>query len=136
MVPKRVLRPERLRRIPRQFSWIDQRLVRERYVQRCDAPALALYLLLLTVGDDKGLSYYGEATLCRLLSIPPARVRQARQDLIDVGLIAYEAPLYQVLSLDPPPAPRVAQPHTAQGHLAAMRAQLAGRGEPNDGAGP
>ncbi len=30
MPHKRVLRPDRLRRVPPQFSWIDQRLVRDR----------------------------------------------------------------------------------------------------------
>ncbi len=99
---KRVLRPDRLRRIPPQFSWIDQRLVRERFIERCDAPALALYLFLLTVSDAQGLSYYADATLCRLLSMTAQRLAQARADLIRTGLIAYERPLYQVLSLDPP----------------------------------
>ena len=70
MPRKRVLRPERLRRVPAQFSWIDQRLVREGYLERCDVQALALYLLLVTVADAQGLSYYGDTTVCRLLSIP------------------------------------------------------------------
>ena len=29
---KRVLCPERLRKVPEQFSWIDQRLVRDRHI--------------------------------------------------------------------------------------------------------
>jgi hypothetical protein len=103
---KRVLRPERLRRVPAQFSWIDQRLVRDGHIERCDVHALALYLLLVTVADAQGLSYYGEATLARLLSTPTVRVRQARGDLIRLELIAYTRPLYQVLALDPPPPPR------------------------------
>jgi hypothetical protein len=103
---KRVLRPERLRQVPAQFSWIDQRLVREGYLARCDAHALALYLFVVTVADSQGLSYYGEATLCRILSMPPSRLHQARADLIRAGLLAYEAPLYQVLSLTPAPPPR------------------------------
>ena len=68
MPRKRVLRPDRLRRVPPQFSWIDQRLVRERHIERCDVPALALYLVLVIVADSQGLSYYGEASLGRLLS--------------------------------------------------------------------
>jgi hypothetical protein len=60
MLPKRVLRPDRLRRVPAQFSWIDQRLVREGYIRRCGHAALALYLFLLTVADREGLSYYAE----------------------------------------------------------------------------
>ena len=44
MPVKRVLRAERLRRVPTQFSWIDQRLVREGHVERCGVDALGLYL--------------------------------------------------------------------------------------------
>lgn len=107
MIIKRVLRPERLRRVPTQFSWVDQRLVRDGYLERCDAPALALYLLLVTVADAQGLSYYGDAAICRLLSLEPPRLQRARRDLVSVGLLAYQRPLYQVLALDrpaPPPA--------------------------------
>ena len=51
MVIKRVLCPERVRKIPPQFSWVDHRLVRDRHIARCDAQALALYLFLVTVAD-------------------------------------------------------------------------------------
>ena len=126
MVIKRVLRPEQLRRVPPQFSWVDQRLVRDGYLGRCDAAALALYLLLVTVADARGLSYYGDATICRLLGLEPQRLERARRDLIGVGLIAYERPLYQVLALDqpsPPPArERGVQP--LQRGLHRLQAQL------------
>ena len=39
---KRLLVPSRMRRVPRQFSWVDQRLVRDRYIARCNPEALAL----------------------------------------------------------------------------------------------
>jgi hypothetical protein len=102
MTLKRVLCPERLRQIPAQFSWVDHRLVRERYIERCDPPAMALYLFLVTVGDEQGLSYYSDATLVRGLSMTATRLSQARSDLVRIGLIAYQCPLYQVLSLDRP----------------------------------
>ena len=57
MVTKRLLRPERRRRLPAHFSWIDHRLVRERHLERCGPDAGALYLFLLTVADAEGLSY-------------------------------------------------------------------------------
>jgi len=124
MPHKRVLRPERLRQVPPQFSWIDQRLVRNRRLEQCDAQALALYLVLVTVADAKGLSYYGEAGLTRLLSMPAARLSQARADLIRLDLIAYERPLYQVLSLDLPPVARVHGMHSLERGLAQLRATL------------
>lgn len=102
MLAKRILCPERLRRIPRGFSWIDHRLVREGYLRRADAKAWALYLVLVTVGDEHGLSYYAEATLGALLSLELAEVAAARRQLEQAGLIVYEPPFYQVLALDPP----------------------------------
>ena len=102
MVTKRLLRPERLRAVPNQFSWLDHRLVRERHLDRCSTDALALYLFLVTVADAKGLSFYGDASVCARLGLEAAQLDAARQALIDADLIAYEAPLYQVLSLDRP----------------------------------
>jgi len=92
---------------------------------RCDVQALALYLVLVTVADAQGLSYYGEASLTRLLSMPAARLVQARADLIRLDLIAYERPLYQVLSLDPPAAARVHGMRVVERGLAQLRATLA-----------
>ena len=101
---KRLLCPPRLRHVPRQFSWIDQRLLREGYFERAGgAGALALYLLLVSAADAQGLSYYSERTTARLLALPESEVRAARRALQSAGLIAYEAPLYQVLSLEPTP---------------------------------
>jgi hypothetical protein len=104
---KRVLCEQRLRHIPAQFSWIDQRLVFEGHLARCDAPAAALYLFLLTVADVRGLSYWGDARVARLLSATDAGLVRARADLLRLGLIAYERPLYQVLALDRPAPPSV-----------------------------
>jgi len=102
---KRVLCEQRLRHIPAQFSWIDQRLVFEGHLARCDAHAAALYLFLLTVADAQGLSYWGDARVMRMLSTTSARLARAREDLLRLGLIAYERPLYQVLALDAPAPP-------------------------------
>ena len=100
---KRLLLPSRVRRIPAQFSWIDQRLVRDHHIERADCTALALYLFLLTVADAQGLSYYADASIGQRLTLRPERVAAARAGLVRAGLIAYEAPLYQVLALDPTP---------------------------------
>ena len=74
MVSKRVLCRERLRRVPEHFSWVDHRLVRDEHIQRVSTEALALYLLLVTVADAEGLSYYADATAARLLSLTPGAV--------------------------------------------------------------
>jgi hypothetical protein len=100
-VIKRVLCPERLRHVPPQFSWIDHRLVRDRHIAGRSVEALALYLFLVTVADGQGLSYYSDAGIGKLLPLDGSMLARARQELIRSRLIAYERPLYQVLSLDP-----------------------------------
>jgi hypothetical protein len=115
MKTKRLLCPQRLRRVPHQFSWIDQRLVREGHIARCGGvQAIALYLLLVTVADSQGLSYYSDKTAARLLCISEEQLRQARLGLLQAGLIAYEAPLYQVLSLEPTLSSEQSAPRTGQ----------------------
>jgi len=99
-IKKRVLCPERLRQVPPQFSWVDQRLVRQRYVQRCDHAALALYLVLVTVADAQGLSYYSDESLERMLRLDHAGLSLARSQLCEAGLVFYQKPLYQVLALE------------------------------------
>jgi hypothetical protein len=98
-VSKRVLDIRRVREVPEQFSWIDHRLVREHLIERGDVGAWALYLVLVCVADAQGLSYYGDASLCRRLHLSLDRLAKARRDLVALDLIAYEPPLYQVLSL-------------------------------------
>ena len=104
MTIKRILSEQRLRRLPARFSWVDQRLVFDAHLQRCDASAAALYLVLVTVADAQGLSYWGDARLGQLLHMSAERLGRAREDLVSAGLIAYERPLYQVLALDAPAA--------------------------------
>lgn len=101
MCPKRLLCPERLRRVPRQFSWIDQRLVSQRHIGHLSPLGQGLYLFLVTVCDGQGLSYYGDKNLCQILGMDPGALARSREQLKDCGLIAYEKPLYQVLSLGP-----------------------------------
>ena len=118
-ISKRVLHPERLRQIPEHFSWIDHRLVRDRHIERADVSCWALYLFLVTVADECGLSYYADASLCRQLHLDPRQLARARADLIGLDLIAFDPPLYQVLSLE--------TPIPVAGRLARLHAILEGR---------
>ena len=116
MMTKKILRPDRLRQVPAQFSWIDQRLVRENFLRHADPAAWALYLVLVTVADAQGLSYYSDASLSRLLKLDPLPLAQARQQLVRADLVAYQKPLAQVLALPvaavaaAPTGARVGQP--------------------------
>ena len=125
-IKKRVLCPERLRKVPPQFSWVDQRLVRERYIDRLSHEACALYLFLVTVADAQGLSYYAERTLSERLSMSLTQLHQARQALITQRLLAYRRPLYQVLAVETPP-PAAApdrEPHDDRVDLHAVFEQI------------
>lgn len=101
MIQKRLIRPDRLRQVPPSFNWVDHRLVRDHYIERCDCTALALYLFLVTVSDVQGLSFYADAGICRRLKIDPLQLSTARKQLEQAGMIAFRKPLYQVLSLEP-----------------------------------
>mgnify|MGYP000337451413 CR=1 FL=1 len=100
MVEKRPICPQRIRTIPKTFSWLDHRLVRDQYIDRLSHAEAALYLFLVTVADVQGLSYYAERTISQRLGMDPLTIQKARSGLIRTGLIAYQKPLYQVLALD------------------------------------
>lgn len=100
MVQKHPICPQRKRKVPKQFSWLDHRLVREHYIDRLSHRASALYLFLVTVADAGGLSYYSDRTLSQRLAIDEHGLSEARLELVNNDLIAYKKPLYQVLSLD------------------------------------
>jgi hypothetical protein len=110
---KRPISLAKLRKVPQQFSWVDQRLVRERHIDQLSHAACALYLFLVTVADAQGLSYYADRSLCQRLAMTAPELHQARQVLITQGLVVYHRPFYQVLALDA--APSGATPSAATG---------------------
>jgi hypothetical protein len=110
MKTKPILCPERLRHVPAQFSWIDQRLVRDRHIRGRTPRALALYLFLCVVADAQGVSYYSDETTRSMLSFSSEELGAARAELVAAGLIAHRCPFYQVLSLEPGTAGSVARP--------------------------
>jgi len=99
---KRVLCRERIRQVPRTFSWIDHRLVRDGHINRCSHEALALYLFLVTVADAEGLSFYSDTKLGGMLNMGLSVLISTRRELCEAELIVFRRPLYQVLSLDDP----------------------------------
>ena len=99
MIEKRLLIPDRVRRPPRDgFSWLDRRFLRD-YAPKLTADALLLYFFLAAVSDRQGLSFYSDATIAVRLRMREAMVVAAREQLLIQDLVAYHAPLTQVLSL-------------------------------------
>jgi len=97
---KTLLDPTGLRRIPSTgFGWIDRGLLRDGWLEQLSQEALLLYLLLVLVSDQRGLSFYGDSTVVRLLKFSHEDLWRARSELLKGGLIAYRHPLYQLLAL-------------------------------------
>lgn len=105
-VEKRLLDPARVRRIRDGFSWIDRRFVRNGLIERLAGEEILLYLFLVAVADARGLSYYGDRRVAATLKIHERDLDAVRRGLVARDLIAYEAPLYQVLELPDPAAQR------------------------------
>jgi len=99
MIHKQILVANRVRRPPRDgWSWIDRRFLRER-AGRLSHEAILLYFFLAAVSDKDGLSFYGDASIAVRLRMPEPAVVAARDELVAEDLVAYRAPLTQVLSL-------------------------------------
>lgn len=130
MISKHPVCPDRVRRVPGQFSWVDHRLVRDGHIERCSHASAALYLFLVTVSDARGLSYYSDASLMKRLGMDAATLEQSRSRLIRLSLVAYKKPIYQVLPLSEPvvektPARKSGTPRA----LGEILRQIAGEGK-------
>lgn len=102
MIQKQVLIPDRVRRPPREgWSWIDRRFLRD-HAPRLTHDAILLYFFLAAVSDKHGLSFYRDTTIAVRLRMDEQAVACAREQLVSEDLVAYRAPLTQVLSLTQP----------------------------------
>ncbi len=112
MAPKkRILLPHRLRRPPAEgWSWIDRRFVRE-HADALSRDAVLSYFFLAAVSDRHGLSYYGDSAVSARLRLEKESVAEAREELLRHDLIAYQAPLYQLLSI---PRSEIRSKHTSE----------------------
>ena len=101
MIPKRLLVPDRVRRPPPEgFSWVDRRFLRD-FAPQLSGDAVFLYFFLAAVSDRQGLSFYNDATLAVRLRVREEAAVAARDELVTHDLIAFQAPLTQVLALPP-----------------------------------
>jgi len=56
----------------------------------CSHAAAALNLFLVTVGDAKGMGYYGDKSIINYLSMIQNTLSDARASLVRIGLIAWQ----------------------------------------------
>ncbi|NLA81030.1 MAG: hypothetical protein GX853_09885 [Chloroflexi bacterium] len=104
MTSKILPRPDMIRRVPRGFGWIDHRFVREGHIRGLSRESLTLYLFLVTVANEAGISWYSEERLRQLTGLDSGSLSSARRELSSFSLVAYDRPVYQVLEL--PRCPR------------------------------
>ena len=145
VVTREPIQPKRVRRIgPDGFAFVPNRFLRDGFFATLRPAERELYFLLVLAADRNGLSFYHYDSLCSLLQMELETYLQARNALIERGLIAYDGTRFQVLSLPEPPGPdttrelRTAEDF-AEHDSATIRATLRralprGGNEPGDGA--
>ncbi len=101
---KKPLRLDRVRSIPRSFSWIDRNLLHQGILEKLSAEEILLYFFLALVAGPEGTSFWSHATIAKLLKLSLDEVLTALRSLIAKDLVAFSYPTYQVLSL--PERPR------------------------------
>ena len=104
MITKRILNPDRIRRIDQGFSFIPHRFLTAGFLSSLTQPELLLYLFLVLASDRYGLSFYSYDAICRHLALDLDRYIEARNKLIEKDLIVFDGTVFQVLEL-PPQAP-------------------------------
>jgi hypothetical protein len=89
--------PDRVRRIPKHFAWVDHRL--REILPALSLDEIAVLFFLHLAADRNGCSFWADATIARRLGLREGDVIESRYGLIHKGLIAYRYPLYQLLAL-------------------------------------
>jgi hypothetical protein len=103
VIKKKILEPDRVRRINGGFSFIPHRFVSDGFLTSLNQEELLLYLFLILVSDCHGLSFYSYDSICSLLQITADQYIDARNALIKKDLIAFDGAIFQVLDLPPKP---------------------------------
>jgi hypothetical protein len=105
MIKKKILKPDRVRRINGGFSFIPHRFVSDGFLTSLSQEELLLYLFLILVSDRHGLSFYAYDSICSLLQLTVDQYIDARNALIKKDLIAFDGTIFQVLDLPSKPLP-------------------------------
>ncbi|MCF8077589.1 MAG: hypothetical protein K9K87_15665 [Desulfotignum sp.] len=103
MIKKKILNRERVRRINGGFSYIPHRFLTDGFLEDLSQKELLLYLFLVLASDRYGLSYYAYDRICLMLKLTGEEYVDARDNLLEKDLIAFDGTLYQVLDLPEKP---------------------------------
>lgn len=99
MIKKKVLRPERVRRINGGFSFIPHSFLIDGFLASLGQKELLLYLFLCLASDRNGLSFYSYDAICTLVELTLDEYIEARKGLVKKDLIAFDGTIFQVLDL-------------------------------------
>ncbi len=99
MIKKKILVPNRIRRIEGGFSFIPHRFLTNGFLASLSHTEILLYLFLVLASDRNGLSFYSYDAICTLLQITVDEYIEARDALIKKDLVAFDGTLFQVLDL-------------------------------------
>ena len=108
--PLPVVAPDRVRRPPRSFAWIDHRVRSSGWLPLLDPPEIGLYLFLVLAADRDGLSCWRLDRIEREMPCFERNVLwRARTRLVELDLVAFRPwragdpdDICQVLSIRPP----------------------------------
>lgn len=100
---RRPIRPERLRRIPASFSWIDREILHRGILAQLSQEEILLYFFLVLVAGPDGTSFWSYQRIGKHLKLTADEVCAATRRLIQRDLVAFEYPTFQVLALPDDP---------------------------------
>lgn len=103
MIKKKILDPDRVRRIQGGFSFIPHRFLRDGFLDALEPREILLYFFLVLASDRNGLSFYSYDRICQFLKVSVDEYIEARDSLIKQDLIAFNGTLFQVLDLPKEP---------------------------------
>jgi len=106
MIKKKIINPQRVRRIDGGFSFIPHRFLTQGFLASLGQKELLIYLFLILAADRYGLSFYSYDRICSLLQLSTEQYIIARDGLIKKDLIAFDGTLFQVLELPQKPLPQ------------------------------
>ena len=94
MIKKKILNPNRIRRIDGGFSFIPHRFLTDEFLVTLTRKEILLYFFLILASDRYGLSFYCYDAICSLLQLSVDEYVAARDGLMKKDLIAFDETLF------------------------------------------
>jgi hypothetical protein len=117
MINKIILCHERVRKITGSFAFVEHRFLRDGFLVSLGHREMLLYFFLVLAADRHGLSFYAYDKICSLLRITVEDYLDARNQLIEKDLIAFDGQFFQVLSLPQQPFTSVQVPRKTRADM-------------------